>query len=138
VRKSSSKEQPARTEESARPESVPSSVPLAEPALASAQPEPTESAEKPSERIQPDVEAAADTATLAESGDLLGLVQLFPPEPAAGQGNIAAQLTDEQIDRIAERVLRKLSAHAVESIAWDVVPDIAVRILRDELKKTNS
>ena len=61
---------------------------------------------------------------------------MFPPEAVAGQGNAAAHLTDEEIDRIADRVIRKLSAQAVENIAWDVVPDIAVRILREELKKT--
>jgi hypothetical protein len=37
-----------------------------------------------------------------------------------------------------DRVIRKLSTQAVESIAWDVVPDIALKILREELKKTDS
>jgi hypothetical protein len=96
-------------------------------------------AEKPAERgNQPPVEASSDPASAAESGDLLGLAHLFPPDAAAGQRNVAAHLTDEEIDKIADRVIRKLSAQVVESIAWDVVPDIAVKILRDELKKTNS
>jgi DNA-binding response OmpR family regulator len=95
--------------------------------------------ERPAEKeIQPAVETASQPAAMAESSDILGLANLFPPEPGAGQGNTAAQLTEEEIDRIADRVIRKLSTQAVESIAWDVVPDIAVKILRDELKKTNS
>ena len=80
----------------------------------------------------------SEPEAMAESGDLLGLAHLFQPERAASPGNVAAHLTEEEIDRIADRVIRKLSAQAVESIAWDVVPDIAAKILRDELKKTNS
>jgi CheY-like chemotaxis protein len=96
-------------------------------------------AEKPAEKeIQPVVETASDPVIMAESSDLLGLAHLFPPEVATGQGKVAAHLTDEEIDKIADRVIRKLSAQVVESIAWDVVPDIAAKILRDELKKTNS
>jgi CheY-like chemotaxis protein len=95
--------------------------------------------EKPAEKeIQHAVEPVNDPVVIAEGGDLLGLAHLFPPEVAAVQGNVAAHLTEEEIDKIADRVIRKLSAQAVESIAWDVVPDIAVKILRDELKKTNS
>jgi hypothetical protein len=75
---------------------------------------------------------------IAESVDLLGLAHLFPPEIASAQGNVAADLTEEEIDRIADRVMQKISAQAVESVAWDVVPDIALKILRDELKKSNS
>jgi len=95
-------------------------------------------AEKPVEKeIQPPAETASAPLISADSGDLLGLANLFPPE-AVGQGNVAAHLTEEEVDRIADRVIRKLSAQVVESIAWDVVPDIAVKVLRDELKKTNS
>jgi len=95
--------------------------------------------EKPAEKgIQPAAETASEPAGIAESADILGLANLFPSDAAAGQGNAAAHLTEEEIDRIADRVIRKLSSEAVESIAWDVVPDIAVKILRDELKKTNS
>jgi len=95
--------------------------------------------DKPAEKeIQRAVETASEPTVMADSGDLLGLAHLFPSEVASEQqGNVAAHLTDEEIDRIADRVIRKLSAEAVESIAWDVVPDIAVKILREELKKTN-
>ncbi len=96
-------------------------------------------AEKPAEKeIQRVVETVSEPVAMAESGDLLGLANLFQPESAAGPGNVAAHLTEEEIDRIADRVIRKLSSQMVESIAWDVVPDIAAKILRDEFKKTNS
>ena len=102
-------------------------------------PAPPMTSDKPAEKeIQRAVESTPEPTVMADSGDLLGLAHLFPPEVASGRGNVAADLTDEEIDRIADRVIRKLSAQAVESIAWDVVPDIAVKILREELKKTNS
>ena len=155
--KPSGEEQPARVEETA----APARLKLVDPSVAPVEPviPPTESmpaletpeapdahqaavpipAETPAENeTPPAVAAGSDPGTSVETSDLLGLGQLFPQEQATIQGSSAAHLTDEEIDRIAERVLRKLSAHAVESIAWDVVPDIAVRILRDELKKTNS
>jgi hypothetical protein len=71
----------------------------------------------------------------ADAADLLGLNQLFPPPVAAVSANVSS-LSAEQIDIIADRVLQKLSARVVESVAWDVVPDIAVKILREELKRT--
>jgi len=74
------------------------------------------------------------TPTPSDSGDLLGLETLFPPEPA----RVSAQFSESEINKIVDRVIQKLSSQVVESVAWDVVPDIAVKILRDELKKTNS
>ena len=73
-------------------------------------------------------------ATPSDSGDLLGLESLFPPEPA----RVSGQFSESEINKIVDRVIQKLSSQVVESVAWDVVPDIAVKILRDELKKTNS
>jgi CheY-like chemotaxis protein len=129
-----------KAEEAASPEPVKTVETVSAPATPSSQetavPIP---AEIPAQKeIRPVVEIASDPGMTAESGDLLGLANLFPPEAATVQGNAAAHLTEEEIDRIADRVIRKLSTQAVESIAWDVVPDIALKILREELKKTDS
>jgi len=89
----------------------------------------------------PEVAAAIESATptdSAENNDLLGLETIFRSESAPESGNIASQLTEDQIDKIADRVIRKLSTQVIEGVAWDVVPDIATKVLRDELKKTNS
>jgi DNA-binding response OmpR family regulator len=72
----------------------------------------------------------------ADTTDLLGLNQLFQPEVAAIPSGVSSELSAEQIDIIVDRVLKKLSTRVVESIAWDVVPDIAAKIVRDELKRT--
>ena len=44
-------------------------------------------------------------------------------------------LSEEQIEDIADRVIRKLSAEVIEGVACDVVPDIAERVVREELKR---
>jgi len=65
----------------------------------------------------------------AESdGDLLGLNDLFKP---AASGPV----TEEEIERIADRVIKKLSTQVIESVAWDVVPEITSKVLKDELKR---
>jgi CheY-like chemotaxis protein len=71
--------------------------------------------------------------------DLLGLELLFPEEtpsttPASA---ISPMLTEEAIDRIVDRVIRKLSTQVIENIAWDVVPDITEKIVREELKRVH-
>ena len=64
------------------------------------------------------------------SEDLLGLETIFKDEPDAAGG-----ITEEDIDRIADRVIQRLSAQVIESIAWDIVPDITEKIVREELKR---
>jgi CheY-like chemotaxis protein len=67
-----------------------------------------------------------------ESEDLLGLATIFKEESSVFP---SGTMTEEDIDRIADRVIRRLSTQAVESIAWEIVPDIADKIVREELKR---
>ena len=69
----------------------------------------------------------------AETGDLLGLNDLF--QPPVAERLSAASVSDEEIDRIADRVIQKLSTQVIENVAWDVVPDITAKVLREELKR---
>lgn len=71
--------------------------------------------------------APAPAPAAAESADVLGLNDLF--KPAAGS------VSEEEIDRIADRVIKKLSTQVIESVAWDVVPEITTKIIKDELKR---
>jgi hypothetical protein len=59
------------------------------------------------------------------------LETIFKEEPEAAAGG----MSEEDINRIADRVIQRLSAQVIESIAWDIVPDITERIIREELKK---
>ena len=88
----------------------------------------------------PAVAVAAATAPsvsgppASESEDLLGLETIFKavePEPEKGP----LVITEEDIDRIADRVIQRLSAQVIENIAWDIVPDITEKIIREELKR---
>ena len=66
--------------------------------------------------------------------DILGLRDLFPElDLDGGRGN----LSGEEIDAIADRVIQRLSVEVIEGIAWEVVPEIADRAVNDELKKRN-
>jgi len=73
-----------------------------------------------------------NSAALASDEDLLGLGSIFQEEPVAQP---ARSMSDEEMDRIADRVIQKLSTQVIESIAWDIVPDITHKILREELKR---
>jgi len=70
-----------------------------------------------------------------ESDDLLGLATIFKQEAAAS--SVGGAITDDDIDRIAERVMQKLSTPVIENIAWEVVPDIAAKVVSEELKRIN-
>jgi CheY-like chemotaxis protein len=100
-------------------------------------------ADKPSRKREPEREQAPvpEAAVQAASApapaevvpteeDLLGLEAIFKEEPSA-----ATVLSDDDVDRIADRVIQKLSSQVIESIAWDIVPDITEKIVREELKR---
>ena len=68
--------------------------------------------------------------------DLVSSVLAAASERAATQRKVAE--AGEEIDRIADRVIQKVSSQMIESIAWNVVPDIAEKILRDEVYNRRS
>jgi hypothetical protein len=118
--------------ESEEPEIAPEPKPEPKPA---AQPSHgREPAREPAREREPAVQAvstpaAAEVAPVED--DLLGLGAIFREEPAAVPG----VMSNADLDRIADRVIQKLSAQVIESIAWDIVPDITERIVREELKR---
>jgi CheY-like chemotaxis protein len=63
--------------------------------------------------------------------DLLGLENLFV-EPSAPPSFV---LSDQDIDRIADRVIQRISPQVIESLAWEIVPDLTERIVREELQR---
>jgi response regulator RpfG family c-di-GMP phosphodiesterase len=72
-------------------------------------------------------------AIVADESDLLGLSSIFQ-EPQAGQV-ASTGISEEEIERIADRVIQRLSVQVIEDIAWDIVPDITEKIVREELKR---
>jgi hypothetical protein len=43
-------------------------------------------------------------------------------------------MSDDEVERIARRVVSLMGDKAVREIAWEVVPDLAEVIIRDRLK----
>jgi hypothetical protein len=62
------------------------------------------------------------------------LEAIFKEEPKAAPPSAA--ISDDDVDRIADRVIKKLSTQVIENIAWDIVPDITEKIVREELKRS--
>jgi CheY-like chemotaxis protein len=67
------------------------------------------------------------------------------PEPAratAPVGAEARELTDSEIDRLAEKlaakIVEKLSDRIVREVAWEVVPETAELVVRERLKELES
>ena len=67
------------------------------------------------------------------------------PEPSCAEAEPVAapatslsadQLTPEMIDAIARRVVEMMSDNVVREIAWEVVPDLAELLIKQQLEKT--
>lgn len=60
------------------------------------------------------------------------------PVPAPAASNGGGRLNDEDVDRIARRVVELLGDRTVRDIAWEVIPDLAEVIIRDRLRELES
>jgi hypothetical protein len=98
---------------------------------------------------QPQVHSSfADTQEVpfASAMQEVGVVEAEPetvvaePEPiaapvAASTAVTPGQLTPEMIDVIARRVVEMMSDKVVREIAWEVVPDLAELLIKEQLEK---
>ena len=57
-----------------------------------------------------------------------------PENPAAP----SAPLSEQDIDRIAHRVVELLSEKAVREVAWEIIPDLAEVVIKDRLRELES
>jgi len=57
------------------------------------------------------------------------------PAPVAATSFTADQLTPEMIDAIARRVVEMMSDKVVREVAWEVVPDLAELIIKQQLEE---
>lgn len=60
-----------------------------------------------------------------------------PPtaEPAGEDRPVASPLSDEDVDRVARRVVELLGEKPVRDVAWEVVPDLAEVVIRNRLRE---
>jgi CheY-like chemotaxis protein len=60
-----------------------------------------------------------------------------PPLPV-GAVSVPGRLSDDDVDRIARRVVELLGDKAVRDVAWEVVPDMAEVVIKDRLRELES
>ena len=62
-------------------------------------------------------------------------MQMSAPAAAAP---VTGDLTEEQIDRIARRVVQLMSPELVRNIAWEVIPDMAEMVVKERIRQLES
>lgn len=111
-------------------------------------------AAEPVESIEQEAPAAEEPAwSLAEGGAEVAQADAEPDEPpvvpapaalapeappmpiAARSSDLPSDLTDEQVDRIARRVVELLSDQVVRNIAWEVIPDLAEMVVKERIRQ---
>ena len=58
--------------------------------------------------------------------------------PAFSAGGNGLDLDDDQIDRIARRVVQLMSDQVVRNIAWEVIPDMAEMVVKERIRQLES
>src|SRR5262245_38853332 len=96
-------------------------------------PEPSVAAAEQAEAVHVmPAEPITNDSVHKEPEDLLSLATIFEQSSPARS---AESITEDEIDLIADRVIRKISTQVMENIAWEVVPDIAEKVVREELRR---
>lgn len=92
-------------------------------------------AEEPAASSPPVAPAAAAGAAVAAAG---WSAATSAPAPAADGGAAAASnggLSDEEVERIARRVVELLGDRLVREVAWEVIPDMAELVIKDRVRE---
>lgn len=105
-------------------------------------PEAWETVAAPAGSAEPDAGTGQDSGhsdleALAAEASLTDLKSLIPDAAPAGfdAGSNAGPLSDADVDRIARRVLELGGERVVRRIAWDVVPELAERLVKERLEE---
>ena len=104
----------------------------AEPMWAPQEPEHT-----PEPTAAPIVEEAFPTAVNSQITDDVAAEGEPQVAPAAAAGSYG-ELSDEQVDRIARRVVQLMSEQVVKNIAWEVIPDLAEMVVKERIRQLES
>jgi CheY-like chemotaxis protein len=82
-------------------------------------------------------ESRSDLEALAAEASLTDLKSLIPDSAPAAAAAVssAGPLSDADVDRIARRVLELGGERVVRRIAWDVVPELAERLVKERLEE---
>ena len=61
-----------------------------------------------------------------------------PVAALSSSAQASGELTEEQIDKIARRVVQLLSDQVVRNIAWEVIPDLAETVVKERIRQLES
>jgi hypothetical protein len=89
-----------------------------------------------SEAATCEVPAASEESKLRDASAAPHVIP-FPGTRGGGAESYPIALTDEIIDMIVEKVVKRMSQEVVREIAWEVVPELSQIMIRqyiDELK----
>jgi CheY-like chemotaxis protein len=122
-------EQPAEFVAAPIPEE-PEPLAQAPPPMPAPEPEPEPEPEPsvvtaPPEPVAPDLERLAQSASVA---DLARMVHQVAP----------GSLSEEDLDRLARRVVEQISDRVIREIAWEVIPDVAEIVIRKRIEQLES
>ena len=103
-----------------------------EPLAAAPQPEP-----EPEQEPELELGAAPAFTADTDTAPLPPIDEPTTPEPATVDlpaAAVGASLSDEDVDRIARRLL-ELADDRIQQIAWEVIPDVAEVVVRERIRK---
>jgi CheY-like chemotaxis protein len=118
--------------EAAAPEAMPEDLPFA-----------TESTEPEFDEPPAAVESEPAWGAIDASAAVAEPEEPVVPPPALAPETPAipirsSDLTDEQVDKIARRVIELMSDHVVRNIAWEVIPDLAEMVVKERIRQLES
>jgi CheY-like chemotaxis protein len=102
-------------------EPEPASIATPPPAAAGPEPAPAPAVSHPHEPHE--LEALAQTSSIPELAQMLTSVSR------------SADLSDADLDRLATRIVEKLSDRVIREIAWEVIPDMAEIVIKQRIKE---
>jgi CheY-like chemotaxis protein len=98
--------------------------------------------EEPVARATPEEDmpfGAAEEAELEEPAlPAPAVVSEASPAPNTRGDETTGELTEDQIDRIARRVVELMSDQVVRNIAWEVIPDLAEMVVKERIRQLES
>ncbi|HET8774796.1 MAG TPA: response regulator [Thermoanaerobaculia bacterium] len=115
------------------PVAVPEDMPFA----TEVEDEPEPEAAAPVEAEEPAWGAMSAAQAVAEPEEPPVPPPALAPEPPPMPVR-SSDLTDEQIDRIARRVVELMSDQVVRNIAWEVIPDLAEMVVKERIRQLES